>query len=141
MCADIVGASVYLGFQVFDFLESVGRYGMAFRKSGDTDAHLREVLLDEGHKLGSVSEPAFDGCEVCLTLWRVPAQGHDVFDVVIREELENLMNLALCVADACEVRNNVQVRLGLQFHNQIPGEISGGTACAVGNAHIAGPQR
>ena len=137
---DVVGAGIDFSFQVFNLLQPVRRFWMAFRKTGNADAHVGEIFLDKCHQIRCILESAFGHFPLGLTLGRITAKGKDILDIVFIVFFQNRADFVPGGSDAGEVRDNGQVCFFADPDYQVVGVVPGSAACAVGDTYIRRPQ-
>ncbi len=111
--ADVVRASVHLGFEVVHFEQAVGRGWVTFGKSRYADAKSSLVgmageFFDEANQINGLRESIAGVVVVGLVARRVAAEGEDVADSSGGISFENCRDLCFGMANAGEVGNGIE---------------------------------
>src|SRR5207245_7664350 len=106
------------------------RLGMLFRVGGSADAEV-EPLFDEADELGRVCEPALHLLEREISARRVAAKRHHVLDAVRAETLADARDVRSGVADAGEVRRDLDADPMLELGGKLDGALARAASCAV----------
>lgn len=96
-----------------------------------SDAEVAVVLADELDQFVGVTQTAFDGLEVFLSLWRVASQGHDVFNAGCRGLVEPCVQFVRGGPYTCEVGHGGVVEVVLDFPTPADGSVARGAAGSV----------
>src|SRR5439155_9009691 len=116
------------------------RFEMPFRIRGRADAEV-ELAAHEADELGRVREPALRLREVVLAFGRIAAQGHQVLDAIGAQPVTDPGDLIGVVADAGEVRRDLDPQAMLQLGDELDRPLARAAARAVGHGDEIGAQR
>ena len=127
-----IQAGVHFALEIHEVYGGIAAFGVLFGIARPTQAQRRIMPVpDKLHQLAGIPEPALHGFELRLPLWRIAAQGQNIFDTGIDDSPQNAAQVIARRADASEVRHGLDARLALHAGDDFDGSLARGTSGAV----------
>src|SRR5208283_4373735 len=114
---------------------------MSFGKAGNSDPQRGKMFFNERDQFSGIDKSILRGKKRLNSFRRVTPECHDIFNsarLVLRKDLKYFV---LRRTNACEMGNNCEVGLLLQFYHKLVCKLACRSACTVRNAHVRRLQR